>query len=122
MRRDHVQLEAPAIGGAGDVIAYGHFGRPVLVFPTEQGRAWDLESHGVVDAVLPLIDSGRVKLYCVDSDDAASWSGRSIPLDDLARRHAAYESWIVDHVVPFVYADCAGAQEMVTTGFGAGAP
>jgi esterase/lipase superfamily enzyme len=121
MRRDHVQLEAPAIGGAGDVIAYGHFGRPALVFPPEQGRAWDVESGGLVDAVLPLIEGGRVKLYCVDSHDAASWSDRSIPLEEPARRHAAYESWILDQVVPFVYADCAGAQEILTTGLAVGA-
>lgn len=116
-----MQVEAPAIGGAGDVIAYGHFGRPVLVFPSEQGRAWDLESNAMLDAVRPLVDAGRVKLYSVDSDDAASWSNKSIPLTERARRHSAYESWILDHVVPFVYADCAGAQEMLTTGFGLGA-
>jgi esterase/lipase superfamily enzyme len=121
MRRDHVQLEAPAIGGAGDVIAYGHFGRPVLAFPAEQGRAWDFESNGVLDAVRPLIDAGRLKLYCVDSHDAASWSDRSISMEDPTRRYAAYESWILDQVVPFVYADCAGAQEMVAAGCGLGA-
>ena len=48
MRRDHVELDAPSIGGSGTVIAYGHWGRPVLVFPAEQGRAWDIENNGLV--------------------------------------------------------------------------
>ena len=30
---------------------YGHWGRPVLVFPSEQGRAGDFANNGMVDAV-----------------------------------------------------------------------
>ncbi len=41
----------------GTLIAYGHYGRPVLVFPSEQGRAWDFENNGMVDAVADLIDA-----------------------------------------------------------------
>ena len=58
-RRQHVDVPAPALGGAGAVIAYGHWGRPFLVFPSEQGRAWDFENNGMVDAVRPLLDAGR---------------------------------------------------------------
>ena len=90
------------------MIAYGHWGRPVLVFPSEAGRAADFEANGMVDAVADLLDAGRVKLYCVDSYDAASWSDRSIPLEERARRHGAYESWILDQVVPWIHGDCGG--------------
>ena len=51
-----------------------HWGRPVLVFPSEAGPAGDFENNGMVGAVADLIDAGRVKLYCVDSYDSASWS------------------------------------------------
>jgi esterase/lipase superfamily enzyme len=121
MRRDQIELDAPSIGGAGTVIAYGHWGRPLLLFPAEGGRAWDPEGQGMVAAVADLLDAGRVKLYCVDSYDAASWSNRSIALEDRARAHGAYEAWIVDRVVGFVHADCGGAQEIVTAGASLGA-
>jgi esterase/lipase superfamily enzyme len=39
----------------------------------------------MVAAVGGLLQSGRVKLYCVDSFDAASWSNRSIPLEQRAQ-------------------------------------
>ena len=74
MRRDVYDLYSPAIGASGSVIAYGHWGRPLLVFPSEQGRAVDYENNGMVGAVSWLIDAGRVKLYCVDSFDAQTWS------------------------------------------------
>ena len=79
MERVQVELDAPGFDRPGTVIRYGHWGRPVLVFPSEQGRAWDYENNGMVDAVRPLIDEGRVKLYCVDSFDHATWSDDSDP-------------------------------------------
>jgi esterase/lipase superfamily enzyme len=116
-----MRREASDIGGGGSVISYGHWGRPVLVFPSEQRRAFDYENNGMVDAVADLIDAGRVKLYCVDSFDAQTWSRADLPLEDRARRHEAYESWIVDEVVPFVHADCGGPTDIATTGCSLGA-
>ena len=121
MRREHTELEHPAIGAPGGVIAYGHYGRPLLVLPSEQGRAPDYESNGMVAAVSWLIDAGRVKLYCVDSFDRASWSNEALPLEARARAHDAYEAWIVERVVPFIHGDCGGATEIATTGCSMGA-
>ncbi len=115
MRRDHVEL------GPATLMAYGHWGRPVLVFPTEQGRAWDFEHNGMVDAVADLIDGGRVKLYCVDSADRYTWSDRSVSLEERARRHGEYEAWLLGQVVPWIAADCGGATDIVTLGCSLGA-
>src|SRR3954453_17999804 len=115
MRRDQVEL------GGGTVVTYGHWGRPFLVFPSEQGRAWDFENNGMIDAVRPLLDAGRAKLYCVPSHNAVSWSNRSLSVEDRARGHDEYERWIVDSVVPFIYADCDGAQEIGPAGCSMGA-
>jgi esterase/lipase superfamily enzyme len=115
MRREHVDLE-PA-----SVIAYGHYGRPVLVFPSEQGRAWDFENNGMVGAVADLIDAGRVKLYCVDSGDSASWSNNAEPIEERARRHDGYEQWILGSVVPWIASDCGGPVEIATLGCSLGA-
>jgi len=121
MRRNAVELAAPSLGGSGQVVGYGHYGRPVLVFPSEAGRSHDYENNGMVGAVAGLIDAGRVKLYCVDSYDEGSWANRSLPVEERARRHSAYEAWITDAVVPFIYADCAGTPEILTTGCSLGA-
>ena len=115
MRREHVEL------GPGAVIAYGHWGRPVLAFPAEAGRAWDFENHGMVAAVADLLDAGRIKLYCVDSADAQTWSDRSLPTEERARRHEGYERWILDAVVPWIANDSGGAGELVAVGCSLGA-
>jgi esterase/lipase superfamily enzyme len=121
VNRESAELWSDAIGAAGTVLRYGHWGRAVLVFPSEQGRAGDFEGNGMLAAVGDLVEAGRVKIYCVDSYDAASWSNRDIPLEERARRHEAYESWILGTVLPWIYADCGGAAEVATLGCSLGA-
>jgi esterase/lipase superfamily enzyme len=107
--------------GQGTVAVYGHWGRPLLVFPTEGGNAWEWAENGMLAAVEDLIEAGRIKLYCVDSFDAGTWSAGDVPLEERARRHGSYESWILDTVVPHIRADTGTAAEIVTTGCSLGA-
>jgi esterase/lipase superfamily enzyme len=110
----HVSLDG------GNLLAYGHWGRPVLAFPSEQGPCWQYEERGMVDALGWLLESGRVKLYCVDSYDAQSWQARELPLEERARRHGYYEGWILERVVPFIAQDGA-ENDIVVTGVSFGA-
>jgi esterase/lipase superfamily enzyme len=121
MDRHQVELDAPSVGGVGTVIRYGHWGRPVLVFPSEGGRAWDYENNGMIGAISHLINDGRVKVYCVDSFDGASWSDRSLPIEERARHHQAYQSWITDQVAAYVASDSAGVSDAIVTGCSMGA-
>jgi esterase/lipase superfamily enzyme len=91
------------------------------VFPAEGGHAVDFENNGMVGAVADLIDAGRLKLYCVDSYDVASWSDQEIPLEERARRHGRYESWIIGDVLPWIHRDCGGPAEVITLGCSMGA-
>src|SRR4051812_2651645 len=93
----------------------------MLVFPSESSDAGEFERRGMVAAVGPLLQGGRVKLYCVDSGDWASWSNRSIGLEERARRHADYEHWILDEVVPFLRDASGGTEEIITCGCSMGA-
>ncbi len=125
MEREQTELAMVGLDRPGTVIRYGHLGRPVIVFPSEQGRAWDYENNGMVDALRPLIDEGRVKLYCVDSFDHLSWSDRGAPLEHRARRHEDYERWLVERVVPLIRSDSPGydadGRGIVATGCSLGA-
>jgi len=116
----HVSLYSPAIGADGAVIAYGHYGRPLLAFPSQEGPAWQYEERGMIDAVGGLIEAGRVKVYAVDSFDSGSWYRQDLPLEERARLHGLYEDWIVSQVVPFIQDDSASHEIMVTgVSFGA---
>jgi len=119
MNAHHHELYSQAIGASGGVAAYGHYGRPVLAFPSEGGKAYNWQDNGMIDTLSDLLNGGRIKLYCVDSFDAMSWSNQSVPLEERAREHGRYESWILDQVVPFIQHDTGG--EIITTGISLGA-
>jgi esterase/lipase superfamily enzyme len=117
----HAELTTPS-GWTGQVVAHGHFGRPVLVFPSEGGNAWDFENNGLLEAVRWMVDAGRVKFYCVDSADGQTWSDQSVSLEERAQRHDDYERWLLDQVLPWVDEDCAGhASDLIAFGCSLGA-
>ena len=115
MEREQVELDTEGVG-RGTVVRYGHFGRPVLVFPSEAGRAWDFENNGMIEAVADLLEDGRIKVYCVDSFDHLTWSDNSLPTEERARRHGAYEHWILETVVPLIDRDSPGHESIITVG------
>ncbi len=121
MNRGHVQLWSPAIGAEGDVIAYGHFGRPLLAFPSQQGNCRQYEDNGMIDALAGQIEAGLVKVYTVDSFDSGSWYREDLALEERARLHALYEDWILSQVAPFIRDDSGGAVEIAVTGVSFGA-
>jgi esterase/lipase superfamily enzyme len=119
--RHYVTELTTSTGVTGTLAVYGHWGRPVLVFPSEGGHATEFAERGMVGAVEPLVEAGRVKLYCAGSFDAGTWSAAHLSLEDRARAHAHYESWIVDAVVPHMRDDSGGAGEFAALGCSLGA-
>jgi len=91
-----------ALGQDMALKVYGHAGRPVLAFPSQDGRYWDFESWGMVDACSAFIDEGRARIIAVDGIDWQSWTNQSISPADRARRHDDYDRYLAAEVVPFV--------------------
>lgn len=114
-------MPAPSLGGSGRVLAYGHWGRPVLFFPAEGGGAFDIEDHGIIHALADSIEDGRIKVYAVDSHDAHTWSDPTITLEERARRHEGYHQWITGEVAASIHHDCGGAIAIATAGASLGA-
>jgi esterase/lipase superfamily enzyme len=99
-------LPSEAMGRRIHVWCYGHFGAPIVVFPSAAGFAHEWEAHGVVEALAPLIDSGRIKLYCVESNVSEAWTDKEADPEWRIGRHQAYERFVLRDLVPFIYRDC----------------
>jgi esterase/lipase superfamily enzyme len=101
---------------------YGHYGKPFIVFPSSKGRFFDFKNMGMVDAISYFIDSGKIKLFAVDSVDEESWYNFSLLPGDRNARHEDYDKYIVNEVVPFIREHCHSPEEkMMTTGCSMGA-
>ena len=111
---------SPGLGHDMALKVYGHAGRPVVAFPSQEGRYWDFEDWGMVDACRALIDAGRMRIVAVDGVDWQSWSNRSVHPADRARRHEDYDRYVAVEVVPFVR-DLTGFERAWATGASMGA-
>src|SRR5262245_51019099 len=55
------------------VVRWGHFGTPVLLFPTAGGDAEEVERFHLVGALRELMDKGRIKVFAVEGVAARTW-------------------------------------------------
>ena len=58
---------SPRVGRWMGIRVYGHYGSPIVVFPTSGGDEREYEGQGMIDALGHHIEAGKVKLFCVNS-------------------------------------------------------
>ena len=88
-----------------ELLIFGHAGAKVLVFPTREGRFFDYENWGLIDALSPSLERGLLQVFCVDSLDSESLYCRCAPPRARIARHIQYEQYILGEVVPFMCRD-----------------
>lgn len=104
-KRAHL-IPSQSMGRAIYLWQYGDFGLPVLVFPSASGMAHEWENKGMIDELAPLVNSGRIKLYCVESNVSEAWTKKEADGAWRLSRHIAYERFVYDELVPFIRQDC----------------
>ncbi len=88
------------------VARWGHFGMPVLLFPTAGGDAEECERFLMIDALRPLIDAGRIKVFTCDSVAGRIWTDGESSGAFRARIQNAFDGFVTEELVPAIYADC----------------
>lgn len=83
-----------------ELLVFGHAGVRTLVFPTRQGRFYDYENWGLVEACRSALEAGQRQLFCVDSVDSESFYCHCRSPQDRLARHRQYESYVLNEVVP----------------------
>lgn len=100
MNREFHRWYSPSLGRDMDLLVFGHAGARALVFPTSMGRFFEWEDQGMMHALGEHLERGWLQLYCVDSVDAESWYAKWKHPGDRAHRHAQYDAYLRDEVVP----------------------
>lgn len=79
---------------------YGHQGRPILAFPSQDGRYWDFEGFGMVDCLRPWLETGRARLICCDGIDGETWSRRDGNPRERIELHELWFDYIINELLP----------------------
>jgi len=101
MNREYHYWFSPSLNRHMELLVFGHAGARVLVFPTSQGRFFEWEDRGMMWALREPIERGWLQLYCVDSVDSESWYCGWAHPGGRAYRHAQYDGYLVNEVLPF---------------------
>jgi esterase/lipase superfamily enzyme len=104
------------------IAVYGHSGVPLLMFPTAAADYLEYERFLLIDAIAPHIDSGRVRVYTINSVNRHGLMNDQAPPQLKAQLLTAYDRYVAHEVVPWIRADCGDSQvRPFTTGASLGA-
>jgi esterase/lipase superfamily enzyme len=103
------------VGRGMGLRVYGHYGSPILVFPTSGGDEREYEGQGMLDALGHHVEAGKVKLFCVGSVNHESWYNKQAHPRHRAWMQAMYDGYVADEVVPFIYEHCRTPGIGITT-------
>src|SRR5207249_2217288 len=65
MHRDYHRWYSERLNRDMGVAVYGHFGMPILAFPTSGGDEWEQEGQGMIRTLAPYLDEGRIRIFSI---------------------------------------------------------
>ena len=85
---------SPSLQKEMPIVSYGNYGTVLLLVPTAGADFLEYERFLLIDSLAPLIDSGRLKVYSVDSVNNDSWLNKEMNNWDKAQRHEQWNTYI----------------------------
>jgi esterase/lipase superfamily enzyme len=122
MNVEYHKWYSPNLEKEMELKVYGHYGKPLMIFPCQDGRFYDAENFGMISSISEFIESGRIKVFAVDGIDWESWTNNHIHPYQRGLRYEAYNKYIVNEVGPFIKSHCQdNSIKIFTTGASMGA-
>lgn len=112
---------SPNLGLQMPVAVYGHWGIPILFFPTASADFEELERFGMIDALARPIEAGRVKIVSCNAINDLSWFNDGIHPGERVWRQELYDRYLMRELVPFIHGNCGGPIAIATAGASMGA-
>jgi esterase/lipase superfamily enzyme len=121
MRREITSWWSPNLNKNMEIVAYGHYGPAILMFPSAAADYLEYERFYLIDSIKDLIDAGKFKVYSINSINSESWLNSEMHPRDKSIRHQQFNEYVIEEVVPHIYRDCDGETSIITSGVSLGA-
>ncbi|TXI32932.1 MAG: esterase [Niabella sp.] len=102
MQRDIFGWYSPSLNKEMPIVSYGYYGFALLLVPTAAADYLEYERFQMIDSLAPFIDSGKIKVFSVDSVNNESWLNKNMSPQDMAWRHVQWNNYIYDEVIPYI--------------------
>ena len=84
------------------IAMYGHYGFSLLMVPTAAADYLEYERFQLIDAIAAFIDSGKVKVFSINSINNESWLNDGMDPRHKSIRHQQFNHYVFDEVVPHI--------------------
>ena len=121
MQRELTSWYSPALNKEMPVAAYGHYGFGLLLVPTASADYLEYERFQLMDSIQPSIDSGKVKVFSINSINVESWLNNHMDPRHKAIRHQQFNDYVFNEVVPFIRNHTSWDTPIITCGASFGA-
>lgn len=113
---------SPRVEQEIQLVRWGYFGTPVLLFPTAGGDAEEAERFHLIGAIMPLIEAGRIKVYSTDSIAGKAWISKQHSAEFCSLLQNRFDAMIYQEIAPAIRKDCETPDiEIIATGASIGA-
>ncbi|MBY0480712.1 MAG: esterase [Chitinophagaceae bacterium] len=93
---------SPALNREMPIVSYGHYGFALLLVPTAAADYLEYDRFQLIDALAPLIDAGKLRVYSIDSMNKESWMNNDMVPSHKAIRHNQFNEYVFNEVIPFI--------------------
>jgi esterase/lipase superfamily enzyme len=121
MKREYHRWHSPRLGIELGVVVYGHWGPPLMGFPTSAGDEWELENQGMIGALGDFIDAGTIKFFSVNSVNHHGLYNRGAHPFHRSYMQVMFDEYVREEVVPFIWDNCKSSVAISTMGASFGA-
>jgi esterase/lipase superfamily enzyme len=122
MQRESWTWASAHLSAPARVARWGHYGTPVLLYPTAGGDFEEIERFHLIGALRELLQNGRIKVFSVDGVAARTWLRGTETPERCIDVQNAYDAYIDNEVVPLIRRDCASETlEIIVAGAAIGA-
>lgn len=121
MQRYLTSWFSPAVQKEMPIAVYGHYGFALLLVPTAAADYLEYERFEMIDALAPIIDSGKVKVFSVNSMNNESWMNKHMLGEHKAIRHNQFNEYIFNEVIPFIKNNTSPDTPIIVSGASFGA-
>jgi esterase/lipase superfamily enzyme len=121
MRRDTTSWYSHNLGMEMPLVAYGHAGYPLLMFPTAAADYLEYERFHLINAIKPFIDAGQLRAYSINSVNRYSLLNKQASPQWKAELLTRYDRYIMEEVLPLIRNECGQGARPLTTGASLGA-
>lgn len=113
---------SPRVEQEVQLVRWGSFGTPVLLFPTAGGDAEEVERFHLIRVLEPLLEAGRIKVYSTDSIAGKTWTSGQHSGEFCSKMQDRFDAMIYHEITPAIRNDCNSTDiEIIATGASIGA-